>query len=447
MNPLLASFLVIAAFTVIGGVFAAAEIALVTLRESQINAMVEQGRRGSERLARLVSDPNRFLATLQVGVTLAGFVSAGYGASKVVPEIAPTLEKWGVPAADTVAFIISTVVIAYLSLVFGELVPKRLGLQKAETVALRTAGIMDVLSVLFRPFVALLSISTNAVVRLFGLDPHGSREAISGAELRDLVAAQESLSPEERRLIDEVFAAGEREVVEVMVPRTEAEFLDGSLTLARAVKQVENLPYSRYPVVDGSPDDVIGIVHLRDLLNPSMDGNLVRVRDIMRPALMLPESRRVIPALQDMRAARTHLAIVADEYGGTAGVVAMEDLLEELVGEIEDEYDEAEAAPGEPSGVAGGSARVRAVAGPAIVTGLANRDDFRDETGLLLPDGPFDTVGGFIATRLGRLPVEGDAVSLHGRRITVTELDGRRVAHVFVEGPTGSQPAEGDLQE
>lgn len=421
MNELLANIGVVLLFTLIGGFFAAAETALVSLRESQIDHLASaEGARG-RRLKSLVSDPNRFLAAVQVGVTLAGFLSAGFGASRIAPQVSPSLVALGLPQglADSVAFVGVTILIAYLSLVLGELVPKRLALQRAEAVSLSFAGPIDAVAKISRPFIWLLSVSTNAVVRLLGGDPQASKEGISGEELRGLVAAQESLSTEERELIDEVITAGGRELAEVMVPRTEVEFLDGEVPVRKAVAKIRDLPHSRYPVVDGSADDVIGFVHVRDLLDPAVASRSLRVEQLIRPVLRFPDSKAILAAMQQMRDASSHLAIVVDEYGGTAGIVTLEDLVEELVGDIRDEFDLREETTIRPGG-------------EADVEGLLSIDDFADDTGVELPDGPYETVAGYIVARLGRLPSEGDVVDVDGNKLTVTELDGRRIARVRV---------------
>jgi len=402
-------------FILIGSFFAAAEIALVSLRESQVERLSQRGRRG-RTLATLVRDPNRFLAAVQVGVTLAGFVSAGFGASQIAPAISPWLESLGLSDgwASAIAFIAVTVVIAYFSLVIGELVPKRIALQRAESTALLVAGPVDLLAKVTRPFIWLLSVSTNALVRLLGGDPTSGKEQISGEELRDIVAATEELTAEERALIDDVFDAGDRELREVMLPRTEVSFLNASTPVGEAITEVSDAPHSRYPVIRDSADDVVGVVHIRDLLTPDADRSARRVGDLARETTFFPGTKQVIPALTEMRRLRQHLAIVVDEYGGTAGIVTLEDLVEELVGDIRDEYDTESSGP------------------RTDVDGLLNLEDFADETGVELPEGPYETVAGFVVSELGELPTIGATVDVAGHRLTVTELDGRRVARISV---------------
>jgi putative hemolysin len=421
VDELLINIGVVLLFTLIGGFFAAAEIALVSLRDSQVDRLAQTAGGRGRRVKLLVADPNRFLAAVQVGVTLAGFLSAGFGASQIAPQVSPVLQGMGMPegVAGTVAFVGVTVLIAYLSLVLGELVPKRLALQRAEAVALAVTRPVDLLARVSRPFIWLLSVSTNAVVRLLGLDPQAAKEGISGEELRGLVAAQDSLSNEERELIDDVITAGDRELAEVMVPRTEVEFLDANLPIHKAVVKVRQMPHSRYPVADGSADDVLGFVHVRDLLDPDLARRSARVTNLVRPVLRFPDSKAILPAMQQMRDSGSHLAIVIDEYGGTAGIVTLEDLVEELVGDIRDEFDLRE-----PRTVQAG--------GQAEVDGLLSLDDFVEETGVELPEGPYETVAGFMVGQLGRLPQVGDVVQFEANTLTVARMDGRRIARVQV---------------
>ena len=422
MNQLLPIFGIIFAILVFSAFFVAAEVALISLRDSQITRIVEtKGRRG-QRLGKLIQRPNRFLAAGQVGVTLSGFLSAAFGEKRIGPIVTPRLEELGLSSgsAETLAFIGTTLVVAYIALVFAELVPKRLAIQHAESYALLLAGFIDVTARIFAPFIFLLSKSTDLVLKILGGDPGAGREHISGEELRGMVAAHEELTHEERELIDDVFSAGDREIREIMIPRTEVAFLDADLPVFKAVKIVADKPHSRYPVSDESQDDVVGFVHVRDLLDPELQGRSIRIGDLAREVLRLPGSKQVIPTLTHMRAASTHMAIVVDEYGGTAGIITMEDLVEELIGDIRDEYD-TDASEG-----------VIKPDTDLIVDGLLNLDDFAEETLLELPEGPYETVAGFVAAELGRLPMVNDEVYVEGGKLTVVEMDGRRVSRIHV---------------
>ncbi|HST96085.1 MAG TPA: hemolysin family protein [Geodermatophilus sp.] len=424
MSDVWLNIVMVVVFVLIGGAFSGAEIALVSLRESQVRAMGENGGRRGKAVQRLLSDPNRFLAAVQVGVTLAGFFSAAFGASTLSRPFAAWLVDLGVREglAGTLALVLVTIAISYLSLVVGELTPKRLALQRAEGFSLLVAAPLNAIATLSRPVIWLLSKSTNVLVRLLGGDPAASGESISQEELRDLVTAHESLTSDERRLIGEVFRAGDREVREVMTPRTEVDFLDASMTASRAAKQVSDSSHSRYPVVGRDEDDVLGFVHVRDLLLPNHPaGRAATVGDLVRDVKRLPGTAGVLTALSEMRRENHHLAIVVDEYGGTDGIVTLEDLIEEVIGEIYDEYDEDVAGEEEER-----------PDGPHEVDGLLNLDDFREVTGLQLPEGPYETVAGYVLAELGRLPVVGDSVEVEGRTLTVLELDGRRIARISV---------------
>ena len=430
-------------FVCVGGVFAATEMALISLRESQLKTLAGRGSRGA-RVASVAGNPNRFLAALQIGVTLAGFLSAAFGAATLSDKFAPVLVGWGVPKgiSDVTALIAITLVISYFALVLGELAPKRLALQRAESIALVAAPFVDRFASFATPAVWLLSRSTDFVVRLLGGDPKAGREQISNEELRALVTEHESFGREERELIEEIFAAGDRQLREVMIPRTEVAFLDASMSVQKAIRIVAELPHSRYPVVRANADDVVGFVHVRDLFGPAAGATGCRVGELAREVAQLPGTKRVLPALSELRREGKHLAIVVDEYGGTAGIVTLEDIVEELVGDIRDEYDTQEQA----------SRRLRG--GDLEVEGLLNLDDFEDEAGFALPEGPYETVAGFVLASLGHIPGVGESVEAVGHRITVAEKDGRRVSRLRVTALDSSgdaQPAAhgegGDLPE
>ena len=405
-------------FVILGGFFAAAEIALVSLRDSQIRSLAQRGKRGMT-VARVAANPNRFLSAVQVGVTLMGFLSAAFGGATIAAELAPVFESWVSPAvSEVVALVAVTLVISYVSIVLGELVAKRLALQRAEVTALLLAPAVDHIATALRPFIWLLGRSTDVVLRLLGGDPAAQREQMSDQELRELVSSHETLSPEERRIVEEVFEAVDRQIREVMIPRTEVDFIDESMPVAKAAALATERPHSRYPVIRGSSDDIVGFLHVRDLFQPGQDS--VHVGDLVRDTLMLPGTREVLPALADMRRDGVHLAIVVDEYGGTAGIVTMEDLLEELIGDIRDEFDKHEP-------------HTRRLGGGEVeVDGLLNLEDFEDETGLELPEGPYETVAGYITSCLGRLPAAGDECTVDGRLLAVVEMDGRRIGRVRV---------------
>jgi putative hemolysin len=421
-----------------GGFFAAAEMALVSLREGQVRTLAKRGKRG-QRTARLSRDPNRFLAAVQIGVTVATLLSGAYGAATLASSLRGVLAHH-MPSdlAAAVALLAVTLAISYFTLVFGELAPKRIGLQRPERVALLAGPLLDRIATLARPVVWLLSVSVNLVVRLLGGDPAVGRGVMTEQELQDLVTSHQALSADERRIVGEVFDAGKRQLREVLVPRTEVEFLPVGMPLAEAAAIAEGSRHSRFPVYQDSYDDVVGFVHARDLLRPDADGTR-RVGDELRQVMRLPTSKIVLSALSEMRRGRAHLAIVVDEYGGTAGIVTLEDLVEELIGDIQDEYDVDEAHITQLRG------------GELEVDGLLNLDEFAEQTGVELPEGPYETVAGYLLAALGHLPGEGESVQVSGHRLAVTQLDGRRIARVTVgdarqpgqQGPSAGASADG----
>jgi putative hemolysin len=421
-GSLFSAFAIVLALIIVAALFVAAEIAQISLRESQVKQMALRGKRGA-RVAKLASNPNRLLAAAQVGVTFCGFLSAALGAEKLGVHFIPWLVNRGISekSASTISLVTVTIVIAYVSLVLGELVPKRLALFRTEPIALWSAPIVDVIANIFRPIIWLLSKSTDFVVRIFGIDPKEQREQMSEEELLDLVAGHAALTEEERDIVEEVFNASERQVHEVMVPRTEVDFIDGSLTVTKAIALAQEKSHSRYPVVRGSSDEVIGFIHVRDLIDPSLANSQAKIQELTRNIMFLPGTKGILPALTEMRAQRQHLAIVLDEYGGTDGIVTMEDLVETLIGDIRDEYDgdEQDLAP---------SSRT----GDFEVDGLISLEDLSAQAGVDIPEGPYETISGFVMHFLGRIPVEGDLLNVNGIRITVLSMEGKRVGRLLI---------------
>ena len=440
MSPTLSNVLLIFLFILIGGVFAAAEMALVSLRDSQVKGLASKGKRGGTE-ARLASDPNLFLSAVQIGVTLSGFLAASFGGATLAEDLAPVLVGWGLPegAAGTVALVLVTVVISYFSIVLGELTSKRLAMQRAETFALTLGPLVNVIATITRPIIWFLGFSTNVAVRLLGGDPKASREEVTDEELRAMVSSSVTLGDEERQIVDEVFAAGQVTLREAMVPRTEVDFLDGDMPAHKAIRLIADGAHSRYPVVGRDVDDVLGFLHMRDLFDLDPAARQAPVSQLVRPINALPGTVRILHALSVMQAAGDHMVIVRDEYGGTAGIVTIEDLVEELIGDITDEFD-----LDEPGGNDGADE----------IDGLTTLEQFAERFGLQLPEGPYDTVAGFLMAELGSLPQVGDSVARplpptgeadgvpQEVEFTVTELDGRRAARLRLARLGGGAAAE-----
>jgi putative hemolysin len=412
----------IAGLIVLASFFVAAEIALISLRDSQVREIATRGKRGA-RVAALAEHPNRLLAAVQIGVTVSGFLSAALGADQLGDYVIPWLESLGLASgwATTVSLIGVTLVIAYFSLVFGELVPKRVALFRAEEIALATAGIINVVANIFRPLIWLLSKSTDIVLRAFGVDPKVQRSQMSEEELLDLVTGHAALTDEERDIVEEVFNASERQVHEVMVPRTEVDFMDASLTVGKAIELAVDKAHSRYPVVRGSSDEVVGFIHVRDLLDTSLANKSTKIVELLRNIMYLPGTKGVLPALSEMRTQGQHLAIVLDEYGGTDGIVTLEDLVEVLIGDIRDEYDEHE-----------NEVSLEERTGDFEIDGLISIEDLIEETKLDIPEGPYETASGFVMHFLGRIPQVNDVVNVNGLRITVLTMEGKRAGQLLI---------------
>ena len=418
----------IVVFLLFGSIFAATELALVNLRSSQLDRMETQDARG-KRVAKIARDPNTFLSTLQIGVTLSGFLSASFGESAIAPHVVPLVESWGVSkhVAGPLTTIVLTLIISYFSIVISELVPKRIAMQRSEQIARAVVPAVDIFSKICKPLIWLIAKNTNGFVRLLGFDPNEKESEVSDEELRVLVNSNKKLSQDERTILDDVFDASETIVAEVMRPRADVEFLDGSLSLEEAAAKIRELPYSRYPVTGKDFDDVIGFVHVRDLLDVR-DPNAKTVADVTREGISLPGTSKLLPSLELLRKRGIHLAVVIDEYGGTDGIVTLEDMTEELVGDIRDEYD----LPDE-SDLKRDSKATVFVNGVATVDGGMTIEDFADVTGIELEDGPYETVAGYFLAHTGSMGKVGAILhDADGYDMTVTEVDGRRIATIEV---------------
>lgn len=427
MEALATNVAVVLLFVILGGFFAGAEIALVSLRKSRIDQLAQESKSGA-RLARLTADPNRYLSAVQVGVTLAGFLSAGFGAAQISPYLADQLKSWGMSdaVANSLAFLVVTLLIAYVSLVLGELVPKRLALSSPERIALVVAGPINTIATISKPFIALLSVSTNAILRLFGIRSQDVNEELSREELMLLVLTNKNVDEVGRKVIQEVLDLSSKTVRDVMVPRTDIIHLEERASIAEALGTALQASFSRFPVTEGTIDDIVGVVHVRDLMRPGVDSTRPLV-GIVRPVMSLPASKVVLDALQEMREAGQHLAVVQDEYGGTAGIVSLEDLVEEIVGDIRDEYDDPDTRTTSRLGTG------------FLCEGRLPVREVLTEVGLELPRGPYETLAGFLVFALGRLPVVGDTVDFAGWQLSVASMEGRRVAQVSLRlVPQGS---------
>jgi putative hemolysin len=424
MGDVWPQLVLVAVLVLVNAAFAGTELALVSLRESQLQRLDESSATGAV-LARLARQPNQFLATIQIGITLAGFLASAAAAVSLAEPLEAPLGFLG-GAAGPASVVVVTLVLAYFTLVFGELAPKRIAMQRAEKWGLVMARPLDVLSTLTKPVVWLLSKSTDIAVRLLGGDPNLQREEVTGEELRDMVAIHETFPPEQRRIINGAFEIAERTLDEVMVPRSDVVVIDADATCGEALALLVDSGHSRAPVAEKrNLDRLVGMVRLRSLLGHSDEP----VTSVMWDVPAFPDAARVLTALREFQARRTQMAVVVDEHGRTLGIVTVEDLLEELVGEIWDETD-----PDLQT-------VLRDADGTIVLPGAFPVHDLAD-LGIELPDGDYTTIAGLVLDELNRFPTPGETIVVDGWQITIRSVARHRITQVGLRpAPRISEPS------
>jgi len=425
----------------LNGFFVAAEIAFVTVRRTRLDELADEGDRRAARALRLLKDPGRFLAVIQVAITFLGALASAVAAVSIVELLATPLSgvSWIGERAGALALLLVTLLVSIVSIVLGELIPKGFALANPDRIALAASGPISLFAKIVSPLVALLVLLTKGISKPFGIDPTRTPE-LSAAEIRLIVeqgSQQGVLEAEEEQMISAVMSLSDSKLHEVMVPRIDIVAIDQEATFDEAVEVVLKEGHSRTPLYRESVDHIVGILYAKDLLRLiAAGGPRPRLRDIMRPALFVPESQSVDDLLHELQRRKVHMAVVLDEYGGTAGLVTIEDLLEEIVGEIQDEFDEEE------------PMKVEIGPGEVILDGRADIDDLTElvEPALELEDDEeYDTLGGFVYHRIGRVPVVGDAVVIEPFVITVIKVSGRRVGKVRVRWtPSSAAASSGD---
>ena len=426
--------LIILLLILINGFFVGAEIAFVSVRRTRLDELAEAGDRRAKRAQRLMRDPGRFLAVIQVAITFLGALASAVAAVSIVTVVAEPLRGVAFLAdqADTIALLLVTFIVSVVSIVLGELIPKGFALANPDRIALAVSGPITLFAKVVSPLVAVLVLLTKVISKPFGIDPTRTPE-LSAAEIRLIVeqgSQQGVLEAEEEQMISAVMSLSDSKLHEVMVPRIDIVAIDQEASFDDAVTLVLTEGHSRTPLYKESVDHIVGILYAKDLLRIiAAGGPRPRLRDIMRPALFVPESQSVDDLLHELQRRRVHMAIVLDEYGGTAGLVTIEDLLEEIVGEIQDEFDEEE------------PMKVMVRDGEAILDGRADIDllgELVNPPLELEDDEEYDTVGGFVYHRIGRVPVVGDTVAVDPFAITVIKVTGRRVGKVRVIWDAGA---------
>lgn len=426
MNNYLGELIGILALILLNGCFAAAEIALVSVRRAALSGEAEKGSAGAKAALKLLEDPTRMLSATQVGITLIGFSASAAAAVTLATPIAAWLTSLGVPwvsgaaAGLSVAFI--TLLITYVTLVIGELAPKRLGLQKAVAVAKVAAIPLTWLAVAVTPVIWVLGKSTDAVAALLGARRGQSGPGITEEEIKILVTEQGSLHDEEKRMIHEILDLGDTVAREIMVPRVDLTLLEDDVTVAAAYRVFRDTGFSRIPVYHDDPDTIVGVALLKDVVEPIAEGRGAEsLTDHVRPPVFVPETKPIIDLLGEMRRAKNHMVVVVDEYGGTAGVVTIEDIVEEVIGDVADEFDRDHVFV---TGAGDGS---------WVVDGRLSVDDAQEILGLPMEQSEeYDTLAGWVLSELGHIPVAGESVRAGDFDVRVATVRRRRIARLRV---------------
>ncbi|MFW2490179.1 hemolysin family protein [Clostridium chromiireducens] len=393
--------ILIVILTLINAFFASAEMAIVSLNKNKLKLLEEQGNKKAKLLIKLMDEPTKFLSTIQVGITLAGFFSSASAATGISEDLARYLNKINVPYSQQLALVIVTIVLSYITLVFGELFPKRIALKKSEAIAMFSVKPIMYVSKIAVPFVKLLSASTNILVKIVGLDKENLDEKVSKEEIKSYVEVGREhgvINETETEMINSIFEFDDKLADEVMTPRTEVYMIDIETPLNEYLDELIEERYSRIPVYEGSIDNIIGILYMKDLLVEARKHGFenVNIRNILHPPYFVPENKNIDKLFKELQAYKKHMAILIDEYGGFSGIVSIEDLIEEVMGNIDDEYDEDEPA-------------IKAIdKNTFIVPGMLSIDDFNEYFNVYIESENYDTMGGFIIETIGRIPKSTD---------------------------------------
>jgi len=432
MKTLLTEMLILLVLIVLNAFFAASEIALISLNDNKIKAMADEGHKKAVLLRNLLSEPSRFLATIQIGITLAGFLASAFAAESFAGRLASYLYAAKVPlplkTLELFSVILITLLLSYFTLVLGELVPKRLALQKAEPIAMFAVVPLTLLSRISSPFVKFLTVSTNTLVRLAGVDPNDKKEEVTEEEIRMMVDVGNengTIQETERLMINNIFEFDNKTVSDIMTHRSHVAGVSVDMPIHEVIRLVNIEKYTRLPVFEGSMDNIVGILHVKDLLDLMERGGESdsSVREILRQPHFVPTSQKIDLLFKELQKNKIHIAIAVDEYGGTAGIVTIEDLLEEIVGNIFDEHDE------DDKGIE------QINTNTYMVNGIVHLRDLREQFQIPFPYEEYDTLSGFLVGQLGRIPAPGEnpIVEYGDAVFKVEEVDERRISKVKIE--------------
>lgn len=430
--------LVLLLLILVNAIFAASEIALISLNDNKIKSLADAGDKKAELLHRLLSEPSRFLATVQIGITLAGFLASAFAADSFAGRLAEYIYGLGVPVSlkvlQTTAMIVITLILSYFTLVLGELVPKRIAMQKSEAISMFAVKPLTVLSKVSAPFVHLLTGSTNVLVRLFGLDPHANKEEVTEEEIRMMVdVGNESgaIQEDEKVMINNIFDLDNKSVSDIMIHRSHVVAIPKDITLKELAHLITTEKYTRFPVYDGDIDNIIGVLHAKDIIQfiGRDDKDAFDLQEIIRKPYLIPTSKRVDDLFKEFQKHHVHLAIAIDEYGGTAGIVTTEDMLEEIVGSIVDEYDEEE------------KEVERLDEHTLLMKGSISLHVLRSLLHVEFQTEDYGTLNGFLISQLGRIPLKGErpVIVYEGITFQVQEVNEKRISKVKVIMPSPSE--------
>ena len=428
MENLFYEALLIALLILLNGYLAGSEIAVVTARKSHIKQMVESGKKNAKIFLRLKEEPDRFLATIQIGITTVGVLASAVGGAAAIKAIKPALQAVPIKtisfAAEPISIGIVVVIITYFSVIFGELVPKSIALMHPETIGLRTARTIDAFSRMTAFFVKILTFSTSIILRPFGEKPFTERAYITEEEVKMLIKEGRKhgvFEPTEEKILQSVFEFTDMSVKEVMVSDTQMVMIQIDKSAQEIFSLIEEEQFSRYPVFGREPNDIRGILYAKDFLTTLAKTGQVDIRKIIKPPYFIPETMKISLLLREMQKKRIHMALVVDEYGGISGLVSLEDLIEEIVGEIRDEYDVE-------------SPVIQLSDGTMLIDASISLRDLREDYHIALPESPeYETLGGFLMTALQKIPQTGDRVEIEGKRIKIVEMVGQRISKVKLE--------------
>ena len=429
VHPFFAIILLIV-LILVNAFFAASEIAVITLNDSKIRKMAQEGDKKAAKLVKLTESSGRFFSTIQIGVTLAGFLTSAVASESFSDGFAVFLSflPFAPSVVKGIATLLITLLLSYFNLLFGELVPKKIAMQRAEELSFKFVGALNATATIFRPVVSFLTSSTNAVLRLLGVDPNSSEQTVTEEEILMMVDAGEEkgvLDEDAKDMISNIFDFNDITADEAMTHRTEVSAVEDTQSVEDVVNLSIDKGYSRIPVFHEDLDNILGVVYVKDLLKfiGRSVGQNIKVTDLMRPAYYVPESKPCSELFSEMTAHRVQIAIVVDEYGGTEGIITMEDLLESIVGNIQDEYDHEEE-------------EIQQVGENRFnVEGSAPIGEVSDLTGVEFPEGDYDTVAGFMMEKLGRIPRpdEHPRVRMKNLTLTVERMEDRRISEILIE--------------